>query len=512
MRYGDRVAVIHETEIKTREVTFRRLNTLSDRLALGLINLGVRKGDVVALLEYNSPEYIVSVYGITKAGAIVTPLNTMVKEDEAEYQLKDSEAKIIVVNRTLFDVVASIKNRTQLEKVIVTGENVPSETIPLNFLLETEHTLKEREVLNRLEEIISPKEDLAILQYTAGTTGSPKGVMLTHYNLVVHQIQATNVMWITESDILLNHLPFFHIYGLNTCMATAINAGVSQVVMPRFSLKEALELIERHKVTIWPTVPMALTTMVNNSDLVRKYDLSSLRFIVSGGSPLPPETIKKVQDTFHLVVQQGYGLTEASPGVAHNPPEKIKNESVGIPYPDTECKIVDTETGAVKHQPLQIGELIVKGPQVMRGYWKNPRETTETVKDRWLRTGDLAYIDKESYIFLVDRKKEIIKYKGFTIIPAELESLLIRHPAVMDCAVIGKPDQIAGEIPKAFVVLRPDAKTTTTELADFVNKKIAPYKAIREIEIVQKIPRSPSGKILRRILIEAERKKFHLKR
>ncbi|MEM2851067.1 MAG: long-chain-fatty-acid--CoA ligase [Candidatus Bathyarchaeia archaeon] len=504
MKYGDKVAVIQAVEGKIRELTFRTLNALSDRLALGLIDFGIKKDDVVALLEYNSPEYIISVYGITKAGAIVTPLNTMVKGDEAEYQLKDSEAKIIIVNKDLSNVVASIRNRTRLEKVIVIGENVPSETISFDILLKRECTLRECKMLHQLERIISPKEDLAILQYTAGTTGLPKGVMLTHYNLTVHQIQATNVMRITESDVLLNHLPFFHIYGLNTCMATAIHAGALQVVMPRFNLKEALKLIERYKVTTWLTVPVVLTMMVNNSDLVKKYDLSSLRFIVSGGSPLPTETIKKVLDTFHLVVQQGYGLTEASPGVAHNLPEKIKIDSVGIPYPDTECKIVDTETGAFKHKPLQIGELIVKGPQVMKGYWKNPSETAETVKDGWLYTGDLAYMDEEGYIYLVDRKKEVIKYKGFNIIPAELESLLAQHPAVADCAVIGKPDTLAGEVPKAYVVLKPNAVATASDLLNFVNEKVASYKAIKEVKFIESIPRSASGKILRRILIEKE--------
>jgi len=508
MRYGDRVAIIHEAEDETREVTFRRLNILSDRLALGLINLGVKKEDAMALLEYNSPEYIVSVYGVTKVGAIVTPLNTMVKKDEAEYQIKDSEAKISIVNRTLFDVVASIKNRAKLEKVIVTGENAPPETIPFNLLLEEEYSLKEHEALDRLGETISPKEDLAILQYTAGTTGFPKGVMLTHYNLVVHQIQASNVMQIMESDILLNHLPFFHIYGLNTCMATAINAGASQVVMPRFSLKRALELIERHKVTIWPTVPAVLTAMANNPDLAKKHNLSSLRFIVSGGSPLSPEITKKVEDTFHVIVQQGYGLTEASPGVSHNPLEKMKLESVGIPYPDTECKIVNPETGALKHQPYWIGELIAKGPQIMKGYWKKPKETVETIKDGWLHTGDLAYMDEEGYIYVVDRKKEIIKYKGFTIIPAELESLLVQHSAVADCAVIGKPDAIAGEVPKAFVVLKPNAVTTAIDLMNFVNERVASYKAIKEVKIIESIPRSASGKILRRILVEEERKSY----
>jgi len=306
--------------------------------------------------------------------------------------------------------------------------------------------------------------------------------------------------------VILAQLPFYHIYGMTSVMGASIRLGISMVIMKRFALEEFLELIQKFKVTSVLTVMPVLTLLANSPDLLKNFDLSSLRLINNGGTPIVPETARKFQKLTGVTVTQGYGLSEASPVTNENPLRQIKIESVGPPIPDTLQKIVDLETGTKELPPGETGEVIFRGPQIMKGYWKRPEETAETIRGGWLYTGDIGKIDEDGYLYIVDRKKEIIKCMGFTIGPAEIEAVLHEHPAVADCAIIGKPDPVAGEVPKAFVALKDGAKVTEKELIKFVEERVAGYKKIREVEFVEAIPRSLAGKVLRREFIEKERK------
>ncbi|HVP17120.1 MAG TPA: AMP-binding protein, partial [candidate division Zixibacteria bacterium] len=310
----------------------------------------------------------------------------------------------------------------------------------------------------------------------------------------------------TRDDIFLAHLPLYHIYGMTVIMCTSVFFGLRMVIQKRFDPKEFLELIQRFKVTMVPTVMPVITGLTQFPDLLEQYDLSSLRFINNGAVPMVLETARKFEGLTGVTVSQGYGLSETS-AVSHtNPLSQIRLDSVGVPLPDTEQKIVDIETGTKELPPEEVGEIIIRGPQIMMGYWKRPEDTAETLRDGWLYTGDLGKIDKDGYLYIVDRKKEIIKCMGFTIGPADLEAVLLQHSCVKDCAVIGKPDSAAGEIPKAYVALRSGAKATEEALIKFVGEKVAGYKRIREVEFVDVIPRSTSGKVLRREFVERERR------
>lgn len=481
-----------------KKMTFKELDTLSDKLAAALTDLGVKKGNAVGLFMWNSPEFIVSFFGILKAGGVVTALNPSFKKGEAKYQLEDSEAVAVIVEDGCYPVVKGIQGELpRLKNTIVVGEERPK-TRSFGELIEGyPPTPPEIE--------IDPTEDLAVIQYTAGLT-NPRGCMLTHFNLVcnVFQVSGSPALELTRSDVVLAHLPFYHIYGMSNLICVSIRMGGKVVIQKRFDIEEFLDLIEKFRVTIVPTVMPVITLLVHYPDLLKKHDLSSLRFISNGGVPINPEIAKKFQELTGVTTINGYGLSETSPVTHVNPLSRIKLESVGPPVPDTEHKIVDVETGTRELPPGEIGEVAVMGPQVMKGYWKRPEETREVLKEGWLFTGDLGKIDKDGYLYIVGRKKEIIKYMGFTIGPGELETLLKGHPAVADCAVIGKPDPVVTEFPKAFIKLKKGVKVNEEEIMEFLRDKVAVYKLVREVEFVKSIPRTPEGKLLRKELIERE--------
>jgi long-chain acyl-CoA synthetase len=331
--------------------------------------------------------------------------------------------------------------------------------------------------------------------------------MLTHQNLVANNIQFISSGRLTEQDTLLIFLPFYHIYGI-MLVAGGLYAGATLVIMEAFDLERSLTLSQQYGVTLYYAVPPILIALDNYPDL-SKFDLSHLRYVMVGAAPLAPEVAQHVQEKTGVQVLQGYGLTEASPITHLNPVDQgcIKLDAVGIGVSNQEQKIVDLETGERELGAGEVGELIVKGPHIMKGYWKAPEETGRALRDGWLYTGDIARIDAEGYVYIVDRKKEMIKYKGFSVAPAEVEAVLFQHPAVADCAVIGKPDPEAGEIPKALIMLRPGEDVSPETLIQFVESRIAGYKKVREVEFVTTIPKTASGKILRRVLIEAERSK-----
>lgn len=496
-RYPEKTAII----FKDYDITFRELDSLSNSLANALIDFGVEKGDRVALYLKNGVEYVISFAAASKIGAIITPMNPSYKEREVEYQLNDSEAKAVILQEFLYPILESIKDHIpSLKHIILVGKEKLSNTYLFEQLIRGYPAQRPREIAFHLE------EDIAVLPYSSGTTGLPKGVMLTHKNVVTNLTQFSSAGQITEKDVLIIFLPFYHIYG-TMLMGVSFYTGATQIIMEGFDVQKSLEAAEKYRISLYYAVPPVLLALSHFQE-INKYDLSSLRYITVGAAPLAPEVARRVKELIGIPIVQAYGLTETSPLTHFNPiqEDRIKLESVGLAMSDQEQRIVDLETGK-DLGPGQAGEVVVKGPHVMKGYWKNPEETQRIIKDGWLYTGDIGMLDEDGYLYILDRKKEMIKYKGFAVAPAEVEAVLHQHPAVGDCAVIGKPDPEAGEIPKGLVLLKEGIQVSKEELIQFVAERIAGYKKLREIEFVSEIPRTPSGKILRRLLAERESKK-----
>ena len=523
-KYPNSVATIYFD----RGITYKGLDTATDKFAAALSKLGVKKGDKVALFLPNVPQFIVSYYGALRIGAIVTAISPLYKEREVEHQLVDSEAETIVSLDMLFPIVEKVWERTKLKRAIITNlkEFMPFATVAIGSLLRKIPLLKiERKPnVSFFQELlrdnspeppkveINPKEDLATLQYTGGTTGLSKGAMLTHMNLVSNAVACAE--WLqgkTGEECFLTVLPLSHIYGMTTGMNAPIYLAGKMVTLPRFDAVSSLRAIEKHKVTVFCGAPTLYALLLAHRDL-KKYNLRSVRFCISGSAPLPPEVQKKWLEVTGGVLVEGYGLTESSPCTHCNPLDRsmktVKIGSIGLPWPDTDAKIMDIETGEKELGTGEVGELVVKGPQVMKGYWKMPEETANVLRGEWLYTGDIGKMDEDGYYYITDRKKDLIKYKGYSVYPREIEDVLYEHPAIKLCAVVGKPDAIASEIPKAFVVLKDGATASEEEIKKFVNEKLAHYKAIRELEFRKELPMTLVGKVLRRVLQEEERQKL----
>jgi acyl-CoA synthetase (AMP-forming)/AMP-acid ligase II len=472
--------------------TFVEYWNAAKRMARALQDKGVKKGDFVGIYAPNSVEYGVVLHGAIIAGATVTTLNPLYREREVEHQLGDAGAKVLFTLNALLPVVDDAR------------KNLPK----LKHVFELENTWEMVASASGEPAAVSfdPENDIAVLPYSSGTTGMAKGVMLSHQNLTANIRQTLALDMFSDSSIMLDFLPFYHIYGMMVLLNCGMAVGATQIVLPRFDPEQALKLIEQHKVTDLFVVPPALLVLVNHP-ATEKANLSSLRFVMSGAAPLPAEVGRQAAIKLDAIVMQGYGMTESSPITNVNPLDNPREGSVGPPVADTLEKVVSLETGE-EVGPGEVGELLVFGPQVMKGYWGRPDATAETItEDGWLRTGDIVTADPDGFIRIHDRKKEMIKYKGYQIAPAELESLLMEHPDVKDAAVIPLREGDAGdEVPKAFVVPKVDNIDLDAVLT-FVASKVAPYKKIRHIEIVEAIPKNPSGKILRRQLIDAERAK-----
>jgi long-chain acyl-CoA synthetase len=486
------------------EITHAELDALSNQFANSIANLGVKKGDRAAIFLPNIPEFVIAYFGILKSGAVVTAISPLHREREVEYQLLDSGAEIVIALDSLFPVIERVWSKKKLKNVILTSldaskeSNLPSKPNVWDF-----RQLTEELSAAPLEVEIDPREDLAVLQYTGGTTGTPKGAMLTHSNLVANALAFA--AWIggkPAQETFLTALPLFHIYGMTTSMTVPISLASKMVLMPRFESANALDAIERHKVTVFCGVPTMYQALLASPEL-SKHDLRSIRVCISGASPLPPNVQKRFMEVTGGILAEGYGLTEASPVTHCNPVDRtmrtVRVGSIGLPLPDTEARIIDLETGKPLAQG-ETGELAVRGPQVMKGYWRKPEETALVIHDGWLLTGDIAHMDCDGYFYITDRKKDLIKYKDYSVYPRELEDILYEHPAVKLCAVVGKIDISAGEIPKAFVVLKNGFSLSEAELKMFVSGKVAPYKALREIEFCEDLPLSPAGKVLKRAL------------
>ena len=484
-------------------LTYREVVSMVNSIANGLYRLGLKKDDHICLFTTNRPEYTITFIAAATIGVVVSPMNPAYKEREIAYQLENSEAKGLLIQRELvplLQIVLARQSLPNLKHIIVTGDSVPeglSHAIPFAQLLRESSP-------RRPEPVEINGDDLVALPYSSGTTGFPKGTMLTHRNLVSNNLQFTTALRTSFTDVALLFLPFYHIYGV-MLTGSFLACGGTQIVMERFDLLQSLELCEKHKVTYYFAVPPIVLALANAPVDLSK--MKTVKYVFSGAAPLPLDPARKLQDKSGIQVVQGYGLTEASPLTHAQPgdPALVRLDAVGMPTHNTEQKIVDLETGERELPPGEDGEIIIRGPQIMKGYWKAPEETARALRNGWLYTGDIGHVDADGYTYIVDRKKEMIKYKGFGIAPAELESLLMEHPAVMDSAVIGVPDDEAGELVKGFVVIRQGHSATAEEILAFANGKLAGYKKIHMVEFIDVIPKVASGKILRRELKEREK-------
>ncbi|AFV76564.1 acyl-CoA synthetase (AMP-forming)/AMP-acid ligase II [Thermus oshimai JL-2] len=524
-RFPEKVAVF----FYGKELRYRELLDLSLRFARGLLERGLQKGDRVALMLPNTPQYVIAYFGTLLAGGVVVNLNPLYTSRELRLLLGDSGARFLVALDLLFPRFLEIEREVSVAKVLTTGiqDWLPP---PLNLLyLERarremgwqplpEHPL--REAFERLlesppleEPVPSLPSDVAVLQYTGGTTGTPKGAMLSHENLManVHQVWAwmeagrhrQDKLRLTEGEeVGLCAIPFFHVFGMTVGLNLGIKGGGKLILVPRPEPRELLDLIEDHKVTLFPGVPTLYVGLMQAPNFGHR-DLTSLKFCISGAAPLPVEVARRFEAETGALLVEGYGLTEASPVVHSNPLfGQRKVGSVGLPLPGVEAKVVDERGQEV---PVgEVGELIVRGPNVMKGYWNRPTETSEALKGGWLFTGDMARMDEEGYFYIVDRKKDLIIAGGYNIYPREVEEVLYAHPAVMEAAVVGVPDPYRGETVKAFVVLKPEYRGTVTEreLEEHCRRNLAAYKVPRLWEFREELPKSLVGKVLRRVLRE----------
>lgn len=511
-----------------RELDYKELYESALKFANYLRFLGVEKGDRVAIMLPNCPQSVIAYYGTLYAGGIVVQTNPLYTERELQYQLNDSGAKIILALDILYPRIMKSIKETKIENVIITsikdylpfpknilypfiqkkeyGFNVKVEHTGINHLF-TEIMRIEKPIPIPIS--INPEEDLALLQYTGGTTGLPKGVMLTHKNLIANTTMCDAWLYKCEEgkEIILGLLPFFHVYGMTTVLILSVMKGNKMVLLPRFDVEQLLKTIEQQKPTLFPGAPTMYIGILNHPKL-NKYDLTSINACISGSSPLPVEVQERFEEITGGKLVEGYGLTETSPVTHANFiwGKRVKG-SIGVPWPDTEAIILNSEEGKVL-PPGEIGEIAVRGPQVMKGYWNNPEETKKSFYDDWFLTGDLGYMDREGFFYVVDRKEDMIIAGGYNIYPREVEEVLYEHEAIQECVVVGVPDKYRGETVKAYIVLKQGRQVSKEELNKFCREKLASYKVPRIYEFRDSLPKTAVGKILRRTLIEEEKSKL----
>lgn len=524
-KYPTKVAI----HFNGKEMTFNEIYESALKLANYLKGLGIKKGDRVGIMLPNTPQSFICFFGVMFAGGVVVQTNPMYTEREVAYQMKDSGAKIIIALDILYPRITKVKNETDLEHIIITAIKdylpFPKNLIypfiqkkQYGFSVKVEHAgnvhlLTEIMKTSTLEDPIVEvdfENDLAILQYTGGTTGFPKGVMLTHKNLVSNAKMCEAWLYKCEEgkEVVLGALPFFHVYGMTTVLILSVMQGSKVVLIPKPEPEVLLKAIQSQKVTMFPGAPTMYIGLLNHRNL-QKYDLSSIDSCISGSASLPVEVQEQFEQLTGGKLVEGYGLTEASPVTHANlvwDGERIKG-SIGIPWPNTLAEIRSLETDETL-PPGEVGELVIKGPQVMKGYWNRPEETAKTLRDGWLYTGDLGYMDEKGYFYIVDRKKDMIIASGFNIYPREIEEVLYEHPAVQEAVVAGVPDSYRGETVKAYIVLKEGHSVTEKEMDKYARKHLAAYKVPRLYEFRDELPKTTVGKILRRQLVEEERKKI----
>lgn len=488
-----------------RKYTYLEMMHWSDKIAAGLSDMGVKKGDGVGVYMTNSPEFIFTVYGISQTGAIIVPINPMLKGTDIEHIVSDSGIiKVMICSSVLYPNLEPVREKMNIEHLIVYGEEVPN-AVSLQDVME-------RYPARPPDVQINPREDLCVLLYTGGTTGAPKGVMLTHYNIVTNVYQMIGLEALPGEDEIsescITVLPMCHAFGFSQ-VQLYIAQRAMMILYNGFDPGDIMKYLEMYHTENFVGIPLMFQVLINDPAF-EKYDLSSLYRVISGAAPLPLELARKWKKVVGSDVGQGYGLSEASP-TTHMVPTwlSLTGESIGIPVLDTDVRIVDPETRSRELPPGEIGELTVRGPQVMKGYWNNPEKTAEAIADGWLHTRDLAYMDEKGCFYISGRQSDMIKYKGYKVLPDEVEDYLYKHPAVLECAVIGVPDPEIGETIKAFVVIHENYKGKITEqdLIDWAKSEMAGYKWPRRVAFVDAVPRTPIGKVNRRVLRDQEREK-----
>lgn len=491
----DNVALVDlETGARMR---YAELTRMVDACAGGLVAQGLQPGDLVAVCAFNTSAYALVAHAVWRAGGTLVTVNPLFTVGEMQHQLADAGARYLVAASEVLDRAQTAARQVGIETTFTLGRDagvVAFET--LANAGQSPPTLS-----------VDPHEDRALILYSSGTTGVPKGVMLTHHNLKAAALQLISGDLAREDDVLVAVSPFFHVVGLHGILNLGLVAGATTVIVRRFDLRRFLEAVQTYRISSAFLTPPVVNELVKNP-LVSEYDLRSLRTILCAAAPLGPEAEAAAAERLGCIVRQGYGMTEATGPVSTNlvePDGTVRRGSVGQLVPSTEAKIVSL-TNAGELDAGEMGEILIRGPQVMRGYLNNPEATAVALEpEGWLHTGDVGYADAEGYLSIVDRVKEIIKYKAYQVAPAELEAILGTHPSVQDVAVVPSPEPDSGEVPKAFVVLKPTADASHDELMSYVAERVAPYKKVRLLEFVDAIPKSPTGKILRRVLVERER-------
>jgi len=499
-----------------RKITYRQLAEEVAHMASGLSQRGMKKGQRMAIMLPNCPQYVSAYFAILKIGGIVVNVNPMYVERELEFQLKDAGVQTILALREFYPRLEAVRGKASLKTIILTDLQETGGESPLkkSGAGAAKGVYDYAELLEMGLRLPPPTvevnpDEVAVLQYTGGTTGVSKGAMLTHRNLLTDVLQC--VSWnhdaVRGQERMLAALPFFHVYGMTVCMNEALELGATIILLPRFNVDEALEAINLYQPTRFPGVPTMYMAIINHPQ-INKYNISSIRVCSSGSAPMPVESQRRFEKLTGAKVSEGYGLTEASPVTHANPFNgKRKIGSIGLPRPDVDAKIVDLETGEKNLPPGEEGELCIRGPQVMKGYWNRPEETNRVLRNGWLYTGDIGRMDEEGYFYIVDRKKDMIICSGYNVYPREIEEILYQHPKIQEACIVGVPDPYRGETVKAFVVLKEKEETTAEEIIEFCQKNMAKYKVPTLVEFRQELPKSHVGKVLRKILREEEEAK-----
>ncbi|MCS7234412.1 MAG: long-chain fatty acid--CoA ligase [Armatimonadota bacterium] len=516
--YGSRVALV----FFGRKITFAELDRLVDRCAAGLQRLGVRRGTPVSLHLPNCPQFVVAYYGTLRAGGVVVPHNPLYTETEVARQLQDSGAEVAITLSLLYPRVAAAARQARVREVVFTAIHEFMGTVarllyPLKARRQGQWVnVRPQPGVRPFSELLRPgspqptsvtPQDPAAYLYTGGTTGVPKAAVLTHRNLVANLLQAAS--WDPQlrpgQEVALAVLPFFHSYGMTSVLNFSMWMGATVVLVPRFDPELVLDAVRRYRPTLFHGVPTMYIALLNAPELQR-VSFQSVRAGISGAMGLPREVQRRWEAVTGGRLVEGYGLTEASPVTHCNPLYGLRKEgSIGIPVPDTDARVVDPESGQAL-PPGEVGELEVRGPQVMQGYLNRPDETAKVLHDGWLRTGDMARMDEDGFFYVVDRKKDMINVGGLKVFPREVEEVLYRHPAVREAAAVGVPDPTRGEVVKAFVSLKEGHHVTEEELVHFCRQHLAPHKVPRAVEVRPELPKTLIGKVLRRALAEEEAK------
>jgi long-chain acyl-CoA synthetase len=523
--YGDRACTI----FKGAEISYREMDHLSDILAAALVARGVKKGDRVAIYTPNSPHFVMAFYAVLKAGGVVVATNPLYTPRELEHQMKDSGAEIMIVMSNFYSNIKAVQQNTHIKHLIVTNIKEyfpPMLRLLFTLLMEKKggHRVELQEGDEWLQDVLSQHagdpapeidigpDDLALVQYTGGTTGLSKGALGTHRNLVANTVQCR--AWLADTipgeEISLMAIPLFHVYGLIVGMSFSVYVGSSMLMIPNpRDMKDILKTIDSYKPTIYPGVPTMYNAINNHPDVqAGKYDLSSIKACISGSAPLLRETKVTFEKITGGKLVEGYGLTESLVATHCNPIYgQNKTGSIGLPFPGVDCRIVDLDDGETVLGVDEVGEMIIQSPTVMKGYHNMPTETSNTLREGWLYTGDIAYMDDEGYFFIVDRKKEMIKPGGFQVWPREVEEVIADNPDVLEVGVAGIPDAYRGETVKAWVVLKPESTITDEDIRAWCKERMAPFKVPTHVEFRDELPKTMVGKILRRELVRQDKEK-----